>query len=116
MATNRTRVALFLTAAAILAGALVLTGRRAESSAMDGIGRFQIVTGWHHAAVGSGPPDKDDVYVGRVSVLKIDTVTGESWILSERVNTQSVISNEYEREWERIDQAASALVTGHIVR
>ena len=102
MTTNRTRVALFLLAAAVVAGALALTGRRAESSSLQGIGRFQIVTGWHHASVGSGQPGKDDVHVGRMSVFRIDTATGETWILNERVDTQTIISNEYEREWERI--------------
>ena len=102
MTTNRTRVVLFFLAAAVLAGALAFTGRRAESSSLDGIGRFQIVTGWHEAAVGDGLPGKDDVHVGRMSVFRIDTVTGRTWILKERVDTQSVISNEYEREWEEI--------------
>ena len=68
--------------------------------------RFQLILrnpGRHHAAVGSGPADKDDVYVGRMSAFKIDTVTRETCILNERINTQSVISNDYEREWERIE-------------
>lgn len=103
MARNRTSIAILLTAVIVLAGALALTHRRAESSAMDGIGRFQVVTGWHHAALGSGPPDKDDVYVGRMRVLKIDTVTGETWVLRERINTMSVISNESEWEWVKVD-------------
>jgi hypothetical protein len=103
MMKSTTRTALFLTAAAMLAGALLVSGRSAESSAMDGIGRFQIVTGWHHGAIGSGPANKGDVYVNRMSAFKIDTVTGETWILNERINTQSVISNDYEREWERIE-------------
>ena len=103
MAQTRTSVAVLLTAVIILAAALVVTDRRAESSSMDEIGRFQIVAGWHHSAVGRGLPDKDDVYLGKMSVFKIDTVTGETWILEERVNTESIISNEYEREWKRID-------------
>ena len=103
MARNRTSVAILLTAVLVLAGALVLTDRRAESSAMDGIGRFQVVSGWHHAAMGSGMPSKDDVYVGRMSVIKVDTVTGETWVLSERINTMSVVSNESEWEWVPID-------------
>ncbi len=103
MAANRTSLAILFTAVFVLAGALVLTGRNAESSAMDGIGRFQIVTGRLQTAVGAGLPGKDDVYTARTGVFKIDTVTGQTWILSERVNTQSIVSNEYEREWQRID-------------
>jgi hypothetical protein len=103
MARSRTSLAVLLTAVLVLAVALVLTGRDAQSSAMGGIGRYQIVSGWHHAEVGSGPPDKDDLYVGRVSVIKIDTVTGETWILRERINTQSVISNEFEWDWVSLD-------------
>jgi|GEM_PF-2871005 len=103
MAGNRTSIAVLLTAVLILSGALILTDRRAESSDLNGIGRFQVVTGWHHAALGSGPPDKDDVYVGRMRVLKLDTVTGETWVLDERINTISVISNESEWEWVKVD-------------
>ena len=103
MARDRTPLAVLLTAALVLAGALVLTERDAESSGMDGIGRYQVVSGWHHAEVGSGPPDKNDLYVGRASVIKIDTVTGDTWILRERINTQSVISNEFEWEWVSLD-------------
>ena len=103
MAQNRTSVAVLLTVVIILAAALVITDRRAESSAFDEIGRFQVVAGWHHTAVGRGLPDKDDVYLGKMSVFRIDTVTGETWILEERVNTESIIANEYEREWERIN-------------
>lgn len=103
MVRSRNSLAVILTAVSVLAGALILTGRRAESSSMDGIGRFQIVMGRHHAAVGRGLPDKDDLYVARTSVFKIDTVTGQTWVLNERVNTTSIISNEYEREWVPID-------------
>ena len=47
--------------------------------------------------------EKDDVFISNCGVFKIDTVTGETWIYRERVDTQSVISNEITGEWVPVD-------------
>ena len=81
---------------------VAVTGRRAESD-MGRVGRFQIASGCYISSVGEGVIEKDDVLVSNCGVFKIDTVTGETWIYKERVNTQSVLSNDVNGEWESID-------------
>lgn len=79
-----------------------VTGRRAESD-VGRVGRFQIASGCYLSSVGEGVIEKDDIVVSSCGVFKIDTVTGETWIYRERVNTQSVLYNEVEGEWEPVD-------------
>ena len=85
-----------------LAVVIGVTGRRAESD--EGrVGRFQIASGCYESSIGEGPIQKDDILTSNCGVFKIDTVTGETWIYKERVNTQSVISNEVTGEWVPVD-------------
>lgn len=78
------------------------TGRRAESDT-GRVGRFQIASGCYLSSVGEGIIEKDDVLLSKCGVFKIDTVTGETWIYRERVNTQSVLTNEVTGEWEPVN-------------
>jgi len=81
---------------------IAVTGRRAESD-MGRVGRFQIASGCYVSSVGKGVIEKDDILVSNCGVFKIDTVTGETWIYKERVNTQSILSNEVTGEWESVN-------------
>ncbi len=47
--------------------------------------------------------DKDDVFLSNCGVFKIDTITGETWIYKERVDTQSILPNEVTGEWEPVN-------------
>jgi hypothetical protein len=95
---------LFVSLAFVLTLALLIavTGRRAESDP-GRVGRFQIASGCYFSSVGEGIFEKDDVPVSTCGVFKIDSVTGETWIYRERVNTQNILSNEITGEWVRID-------------
>ncbi len=92
----------FLTVVLTLVVVIAVTGRRAESDT-GRVGRFQIASGCYASSVGEGVIEKDDILMSNCGVFKIDTVTGETWIYRERVNTQSVISNEVIGEWRRVD-------------
>ncbi len=86
----------------IVIAAITLTGRRAESDT-GRIGRFQVVSGCYVASIGKGVIEKDDLLVSNCGVFKVDTVTGDTWIYRERVNTQSVVKNEVTGEWEPVN-------------
>ena len=75
----------------------------AESSDASGIGRYQIVAGCYESKVGQGLLRKADSAVLRGGVFRIDTATGDTWILTERIDTSSVVEDKYEREWVLID-------------
>jgi len=103
MAKMRGSIAAVVLAVAVLAAALIATDRQAESSDASGVGRFQIAVGYYSGVVGQGLPKNEDVVVGRGGVFKIDTATGQTWILSERMDTQSIIAPEFDRKWVPID-------------
>jgi len=100
---GKSSVVAFLVPVAIVVAALVVTDRRAESSDMDRVGRFQIAAGCYLASVGEGVVEKDDILERSCAMFKIDTVTGETWVFRERVKTQSILADEFERRWEPID-------------
>ena len=102
MANRYSPLVVFLTVVLTLVVMIAATGRRAESDT-GRVGRFQIAFGCYVSSVGDGLIDKDDILMSNCGVFKIDTVTGETWIYGERVNTQSVISNEVTGEWRRVD-------------
>ena len=102
MANRYSPLVVFLTIVLTLVLVIAVSGRRAESN-MGRVGRFQIASGCYLSSIGEGAIDKDDVYLSNCGVFKIDTVTGETWIYRERVNTQSVISNEIIGEWVPVD-------------
>ena len=77
---------------------ITVTGRRAESDP-GRVGRFQIASGCYVSGIGEGVFEKDDVLMSTCGVFKIDTVTGQTWIYKERVNTQSILANEVIGEW-----------------
>ncbi len=79
-----------------------ITGRRAESDT-GRVGRFQIASGCYLSSVGEGPIEKDDIFLSSCGVFKIDTVTGETWIYKERVDTESILTNEVTGEWEPVN-------------
>lgn len=83
-------------------GVVTLTGKTAESD-VGRVGRFQVASGCYMGSVGEGLIEKDDVHFSSCGIFKIDTVTGQTWIYRERVNTQSVVSDEVTGEWEPID-------------
>lgn len=102
MAKRYSPLVVFLTVVLTLVVAIAVTGRRAESDT-GRVGRFQIASGCYVSSVGKGVIEKDDILMSNCGVFKIDTVTGETWIYGERVNTQSIISNEVTGEWRRVD-------------
>lgn len=51
----------------------------------------------------SALPEKGDSVLLRRGVLRIDTATGETWVLNEYIDTSSIIEAKYDREWVRID-------------
>jgi hypothetical protein len=93
---------LILSVVLTLVAVIGLTGRRAGSDT-GRVGRFQIASGCYLSSVGEGVIEKDDVVLSTCGIFKIDTVTGETWIYRERVNTQSVLRDEVTGEWEPID-------------
>ena len=103
MAKMRGSVAVMALAIGILVAALIGTDRRAESSDSSEVGRFQIAVGNYSGVVGQGLSKNEDVVVGRAGVFKIDTTTGQTWVLSERMDTQSIIAPEFTRKWVPID-------------
>jgi hypothetical protein len=88
----------------IVAAALALVDKPAESSDANGIGRYVLAIGSYSAIAGPGLPGNDDVVLSRGGVFKIDTVTGQTWMLSERVSTGSIIAPGYDRKWVAIEQ------------
>jgi hypothetical protein len=94
-------VVLLIAVLAIVLGVAV-TGRRAESGT-GRVGRFQIASGCYFTSIGESIFEKDDIQVSTCGIFRIDTVTGETWIYKERVNTQSVLSNEIAGEWIPVD-------------
>jgi hypothetical protein len=103
MGKSKSLFAVLAFTAAVLIVALVATDREAESSDIERFGRFQIVVGCYHRSVGRGAVSKDDFIEATCGAFKIDTVTGEAWIYRERVDTQSVVSDDYDRKWEPIN-------------
>ena len=102
MGNRKRSLAVLATVIVILLAALVAADRRAESS--DGrVGRFEIAVGCHVASIGKGSIEKDDIRVQSCAMIKIDTVTGQTWVYRERINTQSVVTNEYDAWWEPIE-------------
>jgi hypothetical protein len=99
---NRYSPLFLLLAIVTLFAVVTLTGRRAESDTGQ-VGRFQVASGCYLSTVGEGMIAKDDLYVSRCGVFRIDTVTGQTWIYRERVDTQSVVSDEITGKWEPVD-------------
>jgi hypothetical protein len=90
----------------ILAGTAIVTlvaTPGAESSDASGIGRYQLVAGCYESTVGEGIIHKDDSTVLRGGVFRIDTATGDTWVLTEHIDTSSVVEDKYDREWVLID-------------
>jgi hypothetical protein len=103
MVLNRNSTAILVTIVVILVIGLLATYRPVESSDTGPVGRFQLVAGCYESRVGQGLPGKDDTMVTRGGIFKIDTMTGETWVLTERIDTQSIIDDEITRRWEPID-------------
>jgi hypothetical protein len=103
MARTNGSVVVLMAAVAILVVVLAVTDRRAESSDAGGIGRYTIAVGAYSVVAGPGLPSNDDVLLSRGGVFKIDTVTGQTWMLSERINTGSIIAPVSERKWLPLD-------------
>jgi hypothetical protein len=103
MTQIRNSGAVLVAALLVVIAALVLTERPVASSDANGIGRYMIVVGNYSVVAGPGLPDNDDVVLLRGGVFKIDTATGQTWMLSERVNTGSIIAPSYDRKWVTID-------------
>ena len=102
MANRYSPLVVFLAIVLTLVVVIGVTGRRVESD-MGRVGRFLIASGCYVSSVGEGMIDKDDVLLSNCGVFKIDTVTGETWIYTERVNTQSVLTNEVTGKWEPVN-------------
>jgi hypothetical protein len=77
--------------------------RSAESSDAGQVGRYQLAVGSYESTVGKGLPDKDDALIVRRGVFRIDTATGDTWVLKERIDTSSVVADHIEMEWVLID-------------
>ena len=102
MANRYSPLVVSLTVLLTLVAVIAATGRRAESDT-GRVGRFQIASGCYFSSVGDGVIEKDDIQVSTCGIFRLDTITGETWIYRERVNTQSVLSNEVTGEWVRVD-------------
>ena len=103
MEKARPAVAALLTVLAVMAIASLVTSRKAESSDAGRVGRYQIVAGCYDSTVGAGLPGKGDETLPRRGVFRIDTATGETWVLIERIDKSSVVEDKYDREWVSID-------------
>jgi len=102
---ERTRslfVILFIALATTAVVSLTAT-RRAESSDAGRIGRYQLAAGCYDGTVGTGMPGKGDGIVPRRGIFRIDTATGDTWVLIEHIDTTSVIEDKYDRQWVSID-------------
>lgn len=99
------RLAIVVLLAALAGTAIVslVTTPKAESSDANRIGRYQLVAGCYESTVGQGLTRKEDSVILRGGVFRIDTATGDTWVLTERIDTSSVIEDKYEREWVLID-------------
>ena len=86
----------------IVIGSFV-TARDAESADASGIGRYQLVAGCYESTVGQGIIRKDDSVILRGGIFRIDTATGDTWILKEHIDTSSVVEDRHDREWVLID-------------
>ncbi|HVP57782.1 MAG TPA: hypothetical protein VMU02_06765 [bacterium] len=96
-------VLILVVAVAVMVTALVVTDRRVESADTGGIGRYMIAAGTYTVVAGPGAPSNEDVLSTRGGIFKIDTVTGQTWMLNERVNTGSIIAPTSERKWLPLD-------------
>jgi hypothetical protein len=103
MARTSGSVAVLMAAVAIMVVVLAVTDRRVESSDTGGIGRYTVAVGSYSVVAGPGLPSNDDVFLTRAGVFKIDTVTGQTWMLTERMNTGSIIAPVSERKWVPLD-------------
>ena len=103
MGKAKRATAILLTVLMVSTIGFLMTSRRAESSDASRIGRYQLVVGYYESTVGKGPPRKGDGVIRRGGVFRIDTATGETWVLDERIDTSSIIEVKYDREWVRID-------------
>ena len=89
-------ITVILIAAAVCCALPLVFGSTDAPSQSPEVGRFALESGEYlapsHAAERRLP-----------GIFKIDTVTGETWIYKERINTQSVLSNEIIGEWMPVD-------------
>jgi hypothetical protein len=103
MARTGGLLSVLVVAVAVLVVVLAASDRRVESADAGGIGRYTIAVGAYSVVAGPGLPSNDDVFLTRAGVFKIDTVTGQTWMLSERMNTGSIIAPVSERKWLPLD-------------
>jgi hypothetical protein len=103
MRQMRVWIAVLITGVVILSGALVVTNDRAESSAIDQVGRYQIACGYYQNTTDESRLEKPETFTTRPGVFKVDTVTGQCWVYSEKVDTESIIEDRHTRTWILID-------------
>jgi hypothetical protein len=103
MGVTKPALAILLTVLAVFAVGSFITAHDAQSSDVSGIGRYQLVAACYESTVGEGIIRKDDDSVLRGAVFRIDTATGDTWILKEHIDTSSVVEDKYQREWVLID-------------
>jgi hypothetical protein len=94
---------MFAVAGLALVLTIGITGRSAESSSRNQVGRYQLVAGCYDSAVREGLADRAALLGHRTGIFKIDTVTGQTWVYREVIDTQSIIEDQYVREWIPID-------------
>ena len=103
MGMAKSALAIFLTVLIVIGVGYFMTAGDAESSDAGQIGRYQLVAGRYESTMGQGVIHKDDSVVLRGGIFRIDTATGDTWVLREHIDTSSVIEDKYEREWVLID-------------
>lgn len=96
-------VVIAVLACMVVAVVFLADSRSAESSDAGQVGRYQLAVGSYESRVGEGLPGVDDSFLVRRGVFRIDTATGRTWVLKERIDTSSVVDLSIEMEWVAID-------------
>jgi hypothetical protein len=103
LGTAKPVLAIILSVIVVIVIGSIMTARDAESSDASGIGRYQLVAGCYESTLGQGIIRKDDSVILRGGIFRIDTATGDTWILKEHIDTSSVVEDKHDREWVLID-------------
>jgi hypothetical protein len=89
----------------LIVGGIVLvagSGDQAASADRGPVGRYQLVAGTYSVTLRSGAAGKG-LNGERAGVFRIDTTTGQTWVLVEEVDTGSIIDDTIDRRWQPIE-------------
>lgn len=103
MRRTGTSVTILIVTGLMLAGAVAVTNREAESSSQDEVGRYQLAAGYYDSTIREGFETGSRRQAQRTGVFKIDTATGQTWVYKEVIDNRSIIEPSLSREWIPID-------------